>query len=663
VKPHSGWTDGLAAVTLTALNLWIGAMLFGLDYHQPLSSVEPVYMAIARWMTLHPDADWTPLWYLGVPIQNAYPPLLPSLVSWLGGMAAIEPAAAYHWLVGVAYAVGPAALYLLARTLGLPVFGAVAAAAGMTLVSPASLLLPSVWGDLGAAEGPRRLDALIRYGEGPHVLTLALWPLAVATLYKAVERRTPAWVGLAAVVSAATALTNWLGSVSLALAALSLLASLGWTWDRVRTALGTGLLAYALACPWLPLSTIQTIRTNAPRAGGDYPMGAVQALAWAVLLAGLLGAAWWWKRRSPAEPALRFAVVFSVLLGAPAAAMEFAGFHLMPQPLRFQLELEQGLWLLAGAGAAAAARRWERKAMIPAAVACVVLALVQAPRYRDYLSQQVEPVSKQSMLPYRVAQALSAFDPDARLYAAGSVEYWLNVFGDNPQVGGVFDQGVLWDFFQPYRFGLGGLEGDGERAARWLRALGAEAVFVSGADGDDPYRQYWRDPHKFDGVLEEIWREGDDALYAVPPHDGTLAYALAPGQAVERAPLNIEDQQAIAALDPAILEPARPLRSRWESPDHLVLEGHIQRADRILVQVAWHPGWFAYQDSLRAVVHRDALGMIVVEPAHDSQRLDLRYSGTTSFHLNNGESLLHHSTRVVAVVTWLAWLILARRRW
>lgn len=663
MKTHSGWADALAATALTALNVWIAAGVYGLDYHEPLSSIEPVYMAVARWMTLHPDADWAPLWYLGVPIQNAYPPLLPWLVSCLGGLTSVEPATAYHWLVGTAYALGPAALYALARALGLSIAGSAAAGVGMTLASPAALLLPSVLRDLGGVEGPRRLDALIRYGEGPHVLTLALWPLAVAALLKAVERRTPVWVGLAALSASAVALTNWLGSVSLALAALSLLASLGWTWERVRTALGVGALAYALACPWLPLSTIQTVRGNAPRAGGSFPMGSEQAVAWGLLLAGLLAGAWLWTRRQPDRTALRFALLLSLLLGTPAVIMEFAGFHLMPQPWRFQLELEQALWLVAGVAVAAAVERFGRKALVPAAVACLALAAVQAPRYRSYLQRVTHPVAKQEMLPYRVAEALSAHDPDARVYAAGSVEFWLNVFGDNPQVGGVFDQGVLWDFFQAYRYGLGFVEGDGERAVRWLRAMGAEALFVSEPDGRDPYREYWRDPEKFHGVLEEIWREGGDVLYAVPPLDDTLAYVLPPGQGVSRAPLNVEDEEAISGLDSAILAPERPLASRWESPDHLVLEGEVHKADRILVQVAWHPGWYAYQDSLRASLEPDALGMIVVEPAHDSQRLDLRFSGAASFHLNDGESLLHHSTRVVAIITWLAWLALARRRW
>lgn len=621
-------------------------------------------MAIARWMTEHPDADWVPLWYLGLPIQNAYPPLLPILTATLSQWAAVEPAAAYHWLSGAAYALGPASLYLLARTLGLAAAAAGAAALGMSLLSPAALLFPSVWTDLGNAEGPRRLDALTRYGEGPHVLTLMLWPLAVAALHKAVERRTPIWVGLAAIGAASVALTNWLGSVALAAAAVSLLLAQGWSLERWRTAFGVGALGYALACPWLPISTILTVRANSPRGGGDYAMGPSQFWGWLALLIAAPAAGWLLARWAPRSLTLRFAALLSLLLGVPVVAMEATGFHLMPQPHRFQLELEQGLWLLIGAAAASLVQRFGRRALIPGAIGLTVLAAVQAPRYRSILDSTVEPVVKQEMLQYKVARALADHNPQARLFAAGSVEYWLNVFADNPQVGGVFDQGVLWEYFQTYRYGVGFTKDDGERTARWLRALGVDAVFVSESGSREPYRGFWRDPLKFRGVFEEIWREGGDVLYEVPGADPSLAQALTWDQLIHTSPSNYENEQPIANLDQALLDSERRrLTSGWTSPDHLVIEGEIRKLDRILVQIAWHPGWDAAQDSLPASIRPDALGMIVIEPEYASERIDLRFKGTTSFYLNDGESLLHHSTRVVAVLIWLAWLVLARRRW
>lgn len=655
--------EAMIAVALTALNAWIASTVFGLDYHQPLDSIEPVYMAIARWMNEHPDSDWAPLWYLGVPLQNAYPPLLPALTAWLSELGGADLAEAYHWLCASAYALGPASLYLLARTLGVSAVGAGAAALGMSLASPAALLLPSVWLDLGGAEGPRRLDALIRYGEGPHVLTLTLWPAALAALHRAVERGTPAWVGLAALGATSVALTNWLGSVALAAAALSLLLAWGWNLARWRTALGVGALAYALACPWLPWSTIQTIRANAPRSGGAFPMGPDQYAALAALLAIAAALAWALLRWGRPGLAVRFGALLTLLLGAPAAVMEASGFQLMPQPHRFHLELEQSIWLLAGLLAGAGVERFGRRGWLAAGAAAALLLGVQAPRYRAAVAAAVEPVERESMLQYRAAKALQQWNPEARLYAAGSVEYWLNVFTENPQVGGVFDQGVLWPHFQAYRFGVGQTVGDSGLTAQWLRAVGADAVFVSEPGGREPYQSYWRDPEQFRGVYEEIWREGADVLYAVPGASSSLAHLVPPEGIVGRAPAAHADVRALAGLDAALTDPGRRrLSSHWETPDHLVVEGEIEAGDLIFVQVAWHPGWDAAQDSLRLPVRRDGLGLSVVQAAYRSQRLDLRYSGTVSFHLNDGESWLHQSTRVVAGLIWLGWFILSRRR-
>ena len=664
-SPRTLLHESVFVSVLTALNVWIAAAVFGLDYHEPLRSIEPACLAIARWMMEHPDSDWAPLWYLGMPIQNAYPPLIPSLTATLSRLAAIEPAAAYHWICGAAYALGPASLYLLGRTTGLSAPGAGLAAAGMSLASPAALLFPSVIGDMGGAEGPRRLDALVRYGEGPQVLTLTLWPLALAAFHRAIERRTPAWVGLAALGAALVALANWLSVFALAIACFSLLLARGWSIPRWRTALGTGALAYALACTWLPLSTIQTIRHNAPRSGGAFAMGAPQWAGWFVLLLLAVGLAWLLHRRSLLPLGTRFALFFTLFLGVPAALMEFAQFHLLPQPHRFHLEVEQGLWLLAGAGAALLIDHFGRRAWVPLAVALAATAVVQVPRYGAVVDAIAKPVAKEDMLPFQVAQALAAHDPNARLFAVGVAETWVNVFSDNPQVGGVFDQGVLWDYFQAYRYGLGYTEGDGERTARWLRVMGADAVFVSEADGLETSRAYWRDPQKFRGVFEEIWRDGGDVLYAVPGAVASLAHPLRWEELVQPPLTNNENELPVAALDAALLDPTRRrFTTRWETPDHLVIEGEILKSDWIFVQIAWHPGWDASQDNLIAAVRSDALGMMVVQPAHDSSRLDLRFKGTTSFYLNDGESLLHHSTRVVAVVIWLAWLGLTawRRR-
>lgn len=642
---------------LTALNAWMAGRVFGLDYHQPLSSIEPVFMAIARWMLDYGTSSaWVPLWYLGEPIQNAYPPLLPALTAATAAVAAIEPAAAYHWVAGAAYTAGPATLYLLARTLGLTAFGAGVAAAGYSILSPAALLFPSVWGDLGGTEGPRRLHALAFYGEGPHMLTLALWPAAVAALARAVERRSAGWVGLAALGAAAVALTNWLGSVALAAAAASLLAAMGWDERAPRrwlTAAGVGALAYLLAYPALPPSTIQAVRQNAPHSGGSFPMGAAQAGALLGLVAAAALLAWLLARVPRLPVGARFAALFSLLFGVPSAAMEFGGFHFYPQPHRFHLEMEQGLWLLGGAVAWGLAARFGRRLAIVAAAGLAVLAAAQAVRYPRALARWVEPVQPATMLQREAAEALRAWNPEARLFAAGSVEIWLNVFVDNPQTGGVFDQGVLWPYFPAYRYGMGYTVEDGARSARWLRVMGADAVFVSRADSREPYAVFWRDAAKFDGVLPELWRSGGDALYQVPRPCPGIAYALRPEEVVDRYPLNNEDEEAVAAFDDAIRDAARPcLTTRWEAPDRLTVEGPATAGSMVVVQEAWHAGWEATLNGEPVKTRADALGLLLAGPveADGPLRLELRFRGPS------------WAPPLLAVAGWLAWFGVERRR-
>ena len=72
---------------------------------------------------------------------------------------------------------------------------------------------------------------------------------------------------------AAVALTNWLGTFALAIAVFAYLIASSDAldaWKTWLTAFGLGALAYALACYWIPPSTIRDISINARSVGGDY---------------------------------------------------------------------------------------------------------------------------------------------------------------------------------------------------------------------------------------------------------------------------------------------------------------------------------------------------------------------------------------------------------
>ncbi len=78
---------------------------------------------------------------------------------------------------------------------------------------------------------------------------------------------------------------------------------------------------------------------------------------------------------------------------------------------------------------------------------------------------------------------------------------------------------------------------------------------------------------------------------------------------IQRRPLNNEDDAPIAAFDAAILQPERPLKTRWETPDHLVIEGETLVPDDALRAMPVYEAYLAPNDLrwLRALwVHPDA---------------------------------------------------------
>ena len=172
----------------------------------------------------------------------------------------MSPAHSYHFVVALAYCLGPLALFVLALRFSGSRWVAFAAGLMYSTLSMSAWIMPPVRTDLGSAFFPRRLQALVYYGEGPHVTSLTLLPFAILAIELAMRRRRGPYFALAAVMLALTALTNWFGAVSLALAVVCLLiAKIGEkqaVLPQVLWIAGIGATAYCLAMPLVPPSTI-----------------------------------------------------------------------------------------------------------------------------------------------------------------------------------------------------------------------------------------------------------------------------------------------------------------------------------------------------------------------------------------------------------------------
>jgi hypothetical protein len=655
------WMGGLAAaLALFAINWFIAGKLASIEYLDAMQSIEGAYIAISRYaMQNWGDLSWFPLWYTGVPYQNTYPPLLHLVVTGCAWLTGWTPALSYHAVNATVYCLAPVTLFWLGtRWSGSRVCGF---GAGLlySLISPSAFLISNVAADLGGPLQIRRLQTLVFYGDGPFVASLALVPVALALLDLALERRGPLLYLAAAASMASVVLTNWLGGSTLALAVVAYLLSRGEPRRTWPAAAGIGVLAYALASPWIPPSTIATILFNAQTIGADYHMSWRQA-AYGL---GVVGAAWGLHLlfgRLRIGPRLRAGFYFVFLTAVITLGAEWGGFYLLPQPHRYHMAMDLAICLTIGIlmqplwGWAASKARWV------AVGAVLVVILAQAVHLRTYAQNLIRPIDIRTTTEYATAQWFDRHMQGRRVMAPGSTSFFMNVFTDTPQLGGGFEQGVrnwenrvaLYVLYSDQNAG----DREGEISVLWLKAFGVRAVAVGGPASGEHYKPF-QHPHKFEGLLAATWRQGDDAIYSVPARSDSLAHVVGADDLVSTPPVHGLDVAGLRRYVTALENPELPLAPiHWTSRHSAqILAGGLRRDRRISVHVTYHPGWRATVGGARRPVGRDGIGLMVIDPQCKGQCIvDLTYDGGIEMQLARAACL-------AALLGCLGWAALRRR--
>ena len=642
-------------VTIFLLNFYVCRELFSLEYSHFGGSIEGAYVSISRYaMENWRDLSWMPLWYCGIPYQNTYPPLLHWLVAAASALFRLSPALSYHAVTAFLYCLGPVAVYWLAiRFSGSRAYSFWAGLA-YSLISPSAFLIQHVRVDLGSALHARRLQTLTFYGDGPHVSALSLLPIALLCLDTAVKKRTPLYYLLAAISMAGVVLTNWLGAVALAAAVVSYLLAKtpGTAQSSARgvwlTVFGIGVLAYLLASPWIPPSTIKVIAFNAQTTGADYTQVYKSVPTYiglgiiAVLLLKYLTYRW------NLPQFLQFCLFFSFFMSSVTLAAEWGNIFVVPQPHRYHLEMELAL-CLTGVFVLRLlldrAPRWSK-----VAIACVLLLLAgsQVHRYRRFARHLIQPINMHARTEYKTAMWFDRHMNGRRVMVPGTSSYWLNAFTNIPQLAGGFEQGTpnwqnrvaLYVIYSGENAG----EKDGEIAVLWLKAFGVHAVAVGGPHSGEHYKPF-RNPKKFEGLLEVAWRDGDDVIYRVPHRSNSLAHIASPHEIVGRSPINGLDVDPIRPYVAALEDPTRPLASfHWHSRDSARIIADLDPKQLLSVQMTYHPGWQATVNGSPRRIFSDGLGLLVVAPrCHGECTVELTYDGGLEMR----------------VASWISWLSFA----
>ena len=628
---------GLALFLINAGLVW---RLFRIPYTQYMGSIEAAYIGLARYIVAYfPHLTWFPLWYGGIPYPDTYPPLLHFIVAGVAAAARISPALAYHMVTAVVYALGPVTVFWAAWRLGAGRVPAWLAGLGYSLVSPSCWLIREIRPDSGGWFGPRRLTTLLPYGEGPHLTSLMFLPLAVALLHLALTKRRPVYYVLAGLALASTVLSNWIGAFALALGAGAYLFA-GFETRPARqwlTAAGLACYAYLIALPFVAPSVVATISANAPLVGGKFESGPAHVALVAIFAAGFLALAWA-MRHTWLGAAARFGILFLYAMAFIALAGYWFHFSLLPQPQRYHLEMDLAFWLAVALIAGPAYARLPRRA---ATILVCGVALATAPIWIYQLRRahgMEQPIDVQSTAEYRVSRWLGEHLPGRRVFAPGTIGFWMNAFSDTPMLTGGFDNGmrnallqhiIFQEYFgESLEVGLG-----------WLKAYGVDAIVGGDAQSREIYHPYAH-PGKLHS-LPVLWRDETEVIYAVPRGSNSRAHAVHAADLVTDTPAAynlVAERTYLAALEDPALPPAD---FRWTGTGAARITGNLRPEHLLSVQVTFDKGWRASVNGAPRRIWGDKLGQIVVEPRCDGACVvDLVYDGGTEMKLARAASVL-----------------------
>jgi hypothetical protein len=650
------------ALALFALNVYIVRELFAVEYLRFMGSIEGAYIGLARQLSRDWDLTWWPLWYAGIPYQNTYPPLLHWITALGARFTHISPAHSYHFVTAFFYCIGPVTLFWMAYRLSGLVWPSFAGGLAYSLLSPSNFLIPLIRNDAGGLFHPRRLQAMLVYGEGPHVASMALLPVAIATLDIALTRRRPMFHILAAIALAAVVLTNWLGGFALATAAIAYILSKkrGELKNVAFACLALAIFAYALAARWIPPSNLAAIRANSQHIGGDYTLTVAQWKYAAVISIALL-LLWVWFEQSRLPAHLRFFIVFSFLVSAVTLASAWLQIHMVPQGERYHLEMEMALCALAAFAIAIPLGRLSRPPRLAVIVALALLCYLPGKTYRRAAREMTQPIDVRSTSEYKTSMWIGQNMQDRRVFVPGSDYLWLNAFTDTPQLEGGFDQGVTNPLVQDvhYQMYMGEAPPNGgELSILWLKAFGVHAVAVSGPRSTEVYKPF-RNWKKFEALLPVLWRDGDDVIYRVLPDSVSLAHVLPPEASVTRSPASVLDADFLRAYVAPLENPVLPsVEMAWQNRHHAVLTADLQKDQFLLVQITYHSAWHARVNGAARRIKKDPIGLLLIEPACQGRCVvDLEYG-------DDAEMLITRTASWAAIAGAILWVVvsLVRKR-
>lgn len=573
---------------------------------------------------------WWPYWAGGEPLPYTYNPLIPALIAGLVHGLHWSPALALNRLTAAIYCLGPLTFYLLSWRLSARAGYSFAAALAWSLLSPAQLVMPDAALHWTALWAPTRVQVAFVWDDLPHLTSLALLPLAVWGLERALRHGRMLDYVIAILAMAGMMLSNMFGFVLAALVVITVPLALepGWRPALLLRAMLTAGLTYAIVSPWLPPSLLLTIRTNETRnrEGGWSPQ--------ALLALAIVVAVMWSVRKLSARYAAKWGTRWMWLAGAPLilipALAQYSGWHFLPQPNRYKIEAGLAIAWMAVFALVPVVKRVPRTIGMVLLAVLLVLAAKQTLAFTASADDAMAPADVKRSIEYRSARWVAENLPGQRVMMGGSLGSFLNTFDDVEQLSAQpYTTGPNWDqwiaMYTIYRGQNAGAR-DAEYSLLWLRAFGAQAIAVPGPRSPEFWKPF-NNPEKFEDVLPVLWREDDTTIYRIPEASPSLAHVLRPEQTVHHHPIHGLDVDELRTFDTA-LDSSPAAQVTRDDVNHVRIRATIHPGEVVSTQITYDAGWNAVVGHGSRPIRADGIGLMVIDPGCVGDcEIDLHYDG------------------------------------
>ena len=597
--------------------------LFTGDYTQHVGSIESAFITDARFIDSYGFSNWNPLWYCGFPFHLSYTPLLPDLMvvtHWL--IPAISIPQSYRIITALAYAFSPVTLFLFVKYLTRRDLTAISVAIIYSVaLTYAHSAIPLGVEIVDFKFVPYSLAALIYFGEGPHILGLTIIPLAALALMRSLRSPSFKQYVLTSVAIAAVALTNLIALFALVLISVVILFSETLRGDvirKMRTTLICGTISYGLVAFCYDLSFLKASIYFGVL--GEHPLTWQSLVLMVAIFAAVLSILYISSKGRPESQQLFIASSWTIMFLIIIATGYFFKVPLAPQSGRYVPEFNVGLSIFLGVAATPILEKFVsvllkrgKPMWKPLTFAAIVITVIALPLAKSTWGATYPNHDLESTPEYNVAKWLEDHTYGNRVYATGTICFWLNVFTNVPQLRGGSDQGSTNPWWSDASIELNS-GSDGNLSNLWLKVLNIKYIVVNYLNADTPYHDYVF-PDKFENLLPLRYTYMGFGVFEVPLIHPELIQPVD----VTRQDLTINGISDIGGLRKYIeaVEETLPVACsyRFDGTDNIVVAvGNASESTGILVKMTFDDRWRAYVEGVEVAITNVGPNFMLINP-------------------------------------------------